>query len=164
MKNRTWMVIVSMFSALMLAAGLIAPIRASAPMPTSPMVTKGESFNGPALFNQKVLTTSTNSDFVDISGYPACSVHYVVAQGSTPNTMTAAIKVSNWATTPGLSGQWVALGANSLTTANIITSNVTASLNDMYVFNAPPVKYARLEVTLGNTQSVTISARLYCVR
>jgi len=162
--NRFLMVVVSLLSAVLIAAGVMTPIQAAAPVPSSPLVLKGESFNGPALFSQKVLTQSTNSDFVDISGYAACSLHYVIAQGSTPNTMTAALKVSNLATTPGMTGQWVSLAPSAVTAANVVTSNVTASVNDIYVFNAPPVKYARLEVTLGTTTPVTLTSRLFCVR
>jgi len=162
--NRMWMVITSILSAVLIAAGVMTPIQAAAPLPTAPMTLKGDAFNGPALFTQKVLTQSTNSDYVDISGYAACSLHYVIAQGGSTNAMTASVKVSNWATTPGLTGQWVSLAPSSLTAANVVTNNTTASVNDIYIFYAPPVKYARLEVTLGNTNPVTLSSRMFCER
>ena len=45
---------------------------------------------------------------------------------------------------------------------NVITSSTTASVSDFYIFNVPPARYARLAATAGNTQPVTVTARLFC--
>lgn len=141
-----------------LFAGGVGLAQAAAPTPlNSNRLTPTQiTTAGPALFDGKVITQSANSAEFEIGPYAACSVHYSIVQGTSVNTLTVAVKVTNWT-----GKYYVALSPNADVTANAITASV-ASVTDVYAFNVPVAKYARLEVTTGNTNPVTISARQFC--
>lgn len=145
----------AIIAAIALFVAAFAPVRAALPIPASPSAQNVNTINQ-SIFSSKVLAASTNGDSIDVGAFSACGLQYAVTQGGTPNTITLAFQASNDQNT------WVAYGASAATAANVITNSTTASLSDFYAFNVPPAKYARLAATVGNTQSVTVSARLFC--
>lgn len=145
----------TLIAAIALVVAVFAPASAALPIPASPAVANPSTLNG-VLFSNQALITTTNSTNLAIGEYSACGLQYAVTQGATPNTITLAFQGSNDAST------WVAYGASSATAANVLTSSVTASVSDFYTFYVPPARYARLTATLSNTQSVTVTARLFC--
>ena len=156
--KKLFRILVSIAIGTGLFVGCVGLAQAAAPMPlNSNRLTPTQSTTaGPALFDGKVLTQSTKSSEFEIGPYSICSVHYSVVQGTSVNTLTAAVKVTNWT-----GKYYVALSPNADVAANVLTSSV-ASITDVYAFNVPVVKYARLEVTLVNTNPVTVSARQFC--
>lgn len=145
----------TLIAAIALLVAAFAPVSAALPVPASPSTANANTLNS-ALFSSKVLAASTNSDSIAIGEFSACGLQYAVVQGGTPNTITLNFQGSNDANT------WTAYGASAQTAANVITSSTTASVSDFYIFNVPPARYARLAATVGNTQSVTVTARLFC--
>ena len=145
----------ALIAAIALLVAAFAPVSAALPVPASPSTANPNTLNT-ALFSSSVLTSSTNSASTPIGEFSACGLQYAVVQGSPVNTITLNFQGSNDANT------WTAYGASSQTAANVITSSVTASVSDFYIFNVPPARYARLAATVGNTQSVTVTARLFC--
>lgn len=145
----------TLIAVIALFVAAFAPVNAALPVPSTPYEPNPNTLNS-ALFASKVLTASTNSDSVAIGEFTACGLQYSVVQGGTPNTITINFQGSNDANT------WTAYGASSQTAANVITSSTTASVSDFYIFNVPPARYARLAATAGNTQPVTVTARLFC--
>lgn len=145
----------TLIAAIALVVAAFAPVSAALPVPASPSSPNSNTLNT-ALFSSSVLTSATNSASISIGEFSACGLQYAVTQGGTPNAITVTFQGSNDANT------WVAYGASSATAANVITNSTTASVSDFYIFNVPPARYARLAATVGNTQSVTVTARLFC--
>lgn len=145
----------TLIAVIALFVAAFAPVSAALPVPASPSATTNNTLNA-VLFSSSVLTASVNSASTPIGEFSACGLQYAVVQGGTPNTITLNFQGSNDANT------WTAYGASAQTAANVITSSTTASVSDFYIFNVPPARYARLAATVGNTQSVTVTARLFC--
>lgn len=147
------------YIALVVATAILAlgfrPAFATAPIPSTPNGGANPSTKI-AWFAKEVITANATSLVFDISNLKACGTQYVVQQGSTPNTVTVAMKVSND------QANWVGLGASSVTAANILTASTT-NQNDFYNLNLPLANYARIDVTAGNTQPVTLTLRSVCV-
>lgn len=145
----------TLIAVIALFVAAFAPVSAALPVPPTPYEPNTNTLNA-VLFSSSVLTSSTNSSSTSIGEFTACGLQYAVVQGSPVNTITLNFQGSNDANT------WTAYGASSQTAANVITSSTTASVSDFYIFNVPPARYARLAATVGNTQSVTVTARLFC--
>ena len=145
----------TLIAAIALLVAAFAPVQAALTIPATASRQEPASTNA-VLFSGDALITSTNSSGVQIGEFATCGLQYTVVQGSTPNTITMNFQGSNDQV------NWVSYGASANSAANVITSSTTASVSDFYTFYVPPAKYARLAATLGNTQSVTVTGRLFC--
>ena len=144
----------AIIAAVALFVAAFAPVSAALPIPAVPASRSIDTINA-VLFSSDVLVASTNSTSAQIGEFSSCGLQYTVTQGGTPNGLTLALQASNDQVT------WVAYGASATTAANVITAS-TASVSDFYAFYVPPAKYARLAATVSNTQSVTVTGRLFC--
>ena len=155
MTKRISRAIPAIIAAITLFVAAFAPVSAALPIPPTASRQESLSINA-VLFSGDALVASTNSSGVQIGEFSTCGLQYGITQGATPNTITLAFQASNDQVS------WVAYGASTNSAANVITSSTTASVSDFYPFYVPPAKYARLAATAGNTQSVTVTARLFC--
>lgn len=158
MNNKISRIIAAVLLGVSMFVGAMSLAQAAAPVPlsSSRLSPTQNTSAGPALFDSKVLTQSANSAEFEIGTYAACSIHYSVVQGSSVNTLTVALKVTNWT-----GKYYVALSPNLEVAANVLTASV-ASITDVYAFPVPVAKYARLEISAGNSNPYTVSARQFC--